>query len=89
MDDSAYNLFVLEELLKEVDPSLHIDTALNGQICLSKFDGHHIVFMDLQMPVLDGYQTVARLNDRHQRGEVSLANTKIIALSAISEYQFN
>ncbi|TNV74053.1 hypothetical protein FGO68_gene9792 [Halteria grandinella] len=88
VDDSAYNLFVLEEVLKEVDASLEVQTALNGQICLSKFDGQDIIFMDLQMPVLDGYQTVVRLNEKHQKGEISLKNTSIIALSAISESQF-
>ncbi|TNV83797.1 hypothetical protein FGO68_gene5904 [Halteria grandinella] len=88
VDDSAYNLFVLEEVLKEVDASLEVQTALNGQICLNKFDGQDIIFMDLQMPVLDGYQTVVRLNEKHQNGEISLNNTSIIALSAISENQF-
>ncbi|TNV84176.1 hypothetical protein FGO68_gene11556 [Halteria grandinella] len=88
VDDSAYNLFVLEEVLKEVDASLVVQTALNGQICLNKFEGQDIIFMDLQMPVLDGYQTVVRLNEKHQKGEISLNNTSIIALSAISESQF-
>ncbi|TNV83858.1 hypothetical protein FGO68_gene3883 [Halteria grandinella] len=88
VDDSAYNLFVLEELLKEVDATLEVQTALNGQICLNKFDGQDIIFMDLQMPVLDGYQTVVRLNEKHQKGEISLKNTSIVALSAISESQF-
>ena len=88
MDDSAYDLFVLEELLKEVDSSLHINTALNGQICLSKFDKHDLIFMDLQIPVLDEYQTVVWLNERLQRGELSLARSTIIALSALSEDRF-
>ena len=34
VDDSAYNLFVLQELLKSSEEDLEIDTALNGQIAI-------------------------------------------------------
>ena len=30
VDDQAYNIFVMEELLKDVVPSINIDTAYNG-----------------------------------------------------------
>ena len=36
MDDSTYNLFVLEELLKQITPRIFIDKALNGQEALDK-----------------------------------------------------
>ena len=36
VDDSPYNLFVIEELLKQIDQNLIIDTALNGQIALEQ-----------------------------------------------------
>ena len=31
VDDSTYNLFVIQELLKEIDTTMIIDTALNGE----------------------------------------------------------
>ncbi|TNV85182.1 hypothetical protein FGO68_gene14033 [Halteria grandinella] len=41
VDDSTYNLFVIKEALYLIDESLHIDTALNGQIAFDKiFDAH-------------------------------------------------
>ena len=30
VDDSTYNLFVIEELLKQIDVVMEIQTALNG-----------------------------------------------------------
>ena len=59
MDDSPYNLFVIQEILTYIDPNLEITTALNGQVALDRvlegitFD---IIFLDLNMPVLDGFQ---------------------------------
>ena len=76
VDDSPYNLFILQELLltmENVDREM-IKQALNGQEaldmitsrenlignCRSKFD---IIFLDLHMPVLDGFQTIQRLRE--------------------------
>ncbi len=69
MDDSPYNLFILQEILLTMDHTHRskIRTALNGQEALdiitdqenlinagtqSKFN---IIFLDLHMPVLDGF----------------------------------
>lgn len=74
VDDSPYNLFVLEEVLKSVTSGnlANLTTALNGQEALKellkpknlgkgnicKFD---MMFLDLHMPVLDGFSVRARL----------------------------
>ena len=67
VDDSTYNLFVIQELLKEVDPLMEVHTALNGQLALKKVlekkknneignkHTYDFIFLDLQMPVLDRY----------------------------------
>jgi CheY-like chemotaxis protein len=65
VDDSTYNLFVLEELLKEIDNTMILIKALNGKEAVdamtrnldtktknSLFD---FVLMDLHMPILDGF----------------------------------
>lgn len=51
--------------------------ALNGQEALEKLDTskHHLVLMDLHMPVMDGYEATQRLRER---GET----LPIIALTA-------
>ena len=61
VDDSTYNLFVMQMILEEVkDMQLEIVTALNGRIAVDTVTQHSpapfdIVFLDLQMPVMDGY----------------------------------
>ena len=65
VDDSTYNLFVINELLKQKDPQIEIDSALNGKLALDKIleksrrvdnQPYDIIFLDLHMPVLDGYK---------------------------------
>jgi len=36
VDDSAYNLFVLEQLINMIDPSIEVDSALNGKLAVEK-----------------------------------------------------
>ncbi len=58
VDDSSYNLFVLEELIRSFVPNTTIHTALNGQLALKEIleNNHYdIIFLDLHMPVLDGF----------------------------------
>lgn len=67
MDDSTYNLFVLKEMLEFINPDIELDTALNGEFAITKIlkkwqngqrgnNFYDLIFMDLNMPVLDGYQ---------------------------------
>ncbi|GAB3783905.1 hypothetical protein GCM10028818_42570 [Spirosoma horti] len=55
----------------------HIDVATNGQQALEMLDPgrHTMVLMDLQMPVMDGYESARRMRER---GET----LPIIALTA-------
>jgi len=69
VDDSAYNLFVLEELIKSIfqeNNKIIIKTALNGQEALKEIMSSNNltvdqgskfshVFLDLHMPVMDGF----------------------------------
>lgn len=45
---------------------------------------YDIIFLDLNMPVLDGYQTIEKLNEAIDNRKLSLSSTLIIALSAIT-----
>ena len=69
VDDSTYNLFVMQELLQHITPIQTIITALNGQEALSIIDQHRermfdVIFMDIHMPVLDGPSAVAKIRQR-------------------------
>ena len=61
VDDSTYNLFVIEMLLQEIkDCKITLKTALNGQqavqTVLESSDGPFThILLDLHMPIMDGY----------------------------------
>ena len=65
VDDSSYNLFVLEELLHEIDGNIEIIQAMNGREAIDKVQSadnlfgitsqFSLIIMDLNMPVMDGF----------------------------------
>jgi PAS domain S-box-containing protein len=79
VDDSEINLEVAKRIL-ELDGAL-VSLAVNGQQAFDRLqaepDAFDIVFMDVQMPVLDGYEATRRI-----RGELGLLSLPIIAVTA-------
>ena len=78
-EDNAINQKVMERFLQKWD--MEIGIAPNGEEAVKKMkqENFHIVLMDLQMPVMDGYQAsqeIRRLDDFRKR------NVPIIALTA-------
>ena len=58
MDDSSYNLFLMRELLANIDTlKIDFDSAMHGLEAVQKVSKQHydIIFLDLHMPVMDGY----------------------------------
>jgi PAS domain S-box-containing protein len=78
-DDSVINLEVVRRIL-EMEGAL-VSLAGNGQEAvdhlLAQPQGFDVVLMDVQMPVLDGYDAVRRI-----RGGLGLTQLPIIALTA-------
>ena len=77
VDDTPTNLFLMETICQGI--GLPYVTAVNGKEAVekakqSRFD---IIFMDIQMPVMDGYAAI-----REIRKLESAATTEIIALTA-------
>lgn len=58
VDDNEMNLKVFRGLLK--NHGMQIDTAMSGRECLSLMEkkAYHIIFMDYQMPEMDGMETL-------------------------------
>ncbi len=84
VEDNQINQLVTRELLESV--GLHCDVAGNGFEAIAslrqaeKSDPYRLVFMDCQMPELDGYEAT-RMIRRGKAGELH-RNIPIIALTA-------
>lgn len=75
VDDSVDNQYLISKILKLAGAK--IETAENGRVALDKADlkKYDLILLDLQMPVMDGYETVVRLRNKGIK-------TPIIALTA-------
>ncbi len=80
VEDNKVNQKVISLQLKKIGYST--DIANHGQECLDKLleRDYSLIFMDFQMPVLDGYETTERI--RTLERENNLTPTIIIGLSA-------
>ena len=85
VDDNPFNIMIASHVL--VNQGLEVVTALNGQQAIDVVKKHagngkyfKFSLMDLQMPILDGFQTSRILNDMISREEI--LDLPIIALSA-------
>ena len=75
VEDNPLNILVAKAFLERYGAV--IDVAVNGEEGIEKFDSsrHRLVLMDLDMPVMDGYEATRQLR---KRGE----NLPVIALTA-------
>ncbi|WP_130471079.1 ATP-binding protein [Candidatus Magnetaquicoccus inordinatus] len=80
VDDAEDNLRLLEAFLKRT--AHRLSTAMDGAAGLAKFQSSHydLVLMDIQMPVMDGYQATRSM--REWEATQGHAPTPIIAFTA-------
>ena len=80
VEDNPVNLGVVKKALSRL--GLGCSTAEDGQEALSQFQKQqfHIVFMDCQMPVMDGYEATRRI--RQTEAAQGLERTPIVAMTA-------
>lgn len=80
VEDNPDNRMLVQAYLKAL--KIAIDHAENGQQAVEQFRQSHydLVFMDVQMPVMDGHEATRRIREFERRQ--NLAATPIIALTA-------
>ena len=76
VDDSPYNLFVIKKLLAQMESIERIEKAMNGQEALQKIVENEccydIIFLDLHMPILDGFQTIKQLYEMNEEKVIEI-----------------
>jgi len=84
VDDDAINVLVLESLLRKYD--LQVESASNGRAALDKISSspskYNLVFMDCQMPIMDGFEATKKLNQMMKNQELPMI--PIIGCTAFS-----
>jgi len=78
VEDNKANQFVMKKILQNIGCQFHI--VDNGLLAINALDqdNYDLVFMDCQMPVLDGIQATKRIRE----SEKSYKDIKIVALTA-------
>jgi len=85
VEDNLVNQKVIKRILQMI--GVRCDVAAGGRECLemTKRKQYDIIFMDIQMPEMDGYETVARLRHRESSPDnTSGTRMHIIACTAFS-----
>ncbi|MFH0998217.1 MAG: CHASE2 domain-containing protein [Pseudomonadota bacterium] len=79
-DDVAVNRKIIEAYLKK--SGVHIDIAENGQEAIEKYrnGGTDLILMDMEMPVMDGFEATRRI--RKLENDNGVAPIPIVALTA-------
>ena len=86
VDDNSFNLMVAKHIIEE--RGFSVVTAMNGEEAIKKVKEHYtngktpfkLIFMDLQMPVMDGFESTSILIGMMERNEIP--QMPIIALTA-------
>ncbi|MDD5717041.1 MAG: response regulator [Sulfuricurvum sp.] len=79
VDDSKLARLSLIKTLKEYEPNAEFFEAENGAIAVELFQNEspRVVFLDLTMPVMDGYEALKRIMQINPKAQVVVVSADI------------
>ena len=77
VEDHFLNQMATKKLLLSWSPFVTVDIAENGMIAVEKFrvHGYDLILMDLQMPVMTGFDATTRIREKSQVPIIALTAT--------------
>jgi len=93
VEDEPFNQYAFKLILENTlrDFKVELDCAMNGQEGLDMISRgarrtqYDVIFMDINMPVMDGIEATKRLRVMEQEGQLDLKGTHIVMHSAIHQ----
>ena len=94
VDDSQMNLFVLSNYLS--NSNIKSNIAYNGKEAIESVllkakgkccRGYKIIYMDINMPIMDGYEATITLNNMMEHGNIPMVPIIALSAGASSEYK--
>lgn len=82
VEDNATNSFLLKKILGQLQ--LVVQEAENGQVAIDLWQQWQpdLIFMDMHMPIVDGYTATRQIRAQEQHRNGKAKPTKIVALTA-------
>ncbi|MBK7568320.1 MAG: response regulator [Bacteroidetes bacterium] len=81
VEDNMFNQMVAIDSIESMFKDAKVEVAENGQIALDKLNADHydIILMDVQMPVMDGYEAAKTIR---KLSNIPKSKTPIVAMTA-------
>jgi len=86
VEDSDDNRFLILSYLKKTPHQ--VDSAENGAVAFDKFkeSAYDLVFMDMEMPIMDGYTTTREIRQWEKENQRQPAPIIALTAHALQEY---
>ncbi len=88
VDDDLLSIKELSSFIKEIDTGINILTAHNGKEALEILNKENIdiIFLDLDMPEMDGYEFMEKLKEINKRANIVVVTAMDIEENILDKY---